>query len=116
MPRLKPWPIRPHPPPGPNSVLFDLLSSLPLAARSRVASIAIDGTSATTLLLDAASGAVLAPPKLYNEAQGAEAVAAAKVGGAAGEAAGEVGWGWGSLLERLHCRSSCDHGCQVRAA
>ncbi|GBF88954.1 xylulose kinase [Raphidocelis subcapitata] len=59
-------------------VLFDLLSSLPAPARARAASLAIDGTSATALLVDARSGEVLAPPKLYNEAQGPEAVAAAK--------------------------------------
>ncbi|KAI8470518.1 MAG: hypothetical protein J3K34DRAFT_377126, partial [Monoraphidium minutum] len=59
-------------------VLFDLVASLPEAPRRRVASLAIDGTSATAMLLDAASGAPLARPKLYNEAQGPEAVAAAK--------------------------------------
>ena len=59
--------------------LFSLLSSLPAEARARVASLAIDGTSATAMLVDANSGRALAPPKLYNEAQGAEAVAAAKV-------------------------------------
>jgi hypothetical protein len=68
-------------------VLFELLASLPAPARGRVASLAIDGTSATALLLDVGSGAVLAPPKLYNEAQGPEAVAAAKVGGRAAAAA-----------------------------
>lgn len=60
-------------------MLFGLLSSLPEPARRSVASLAIDGTSATAMLVDAGSGRVLAPPKLYNEAQGPEAVAAAKV-------------------------------------
>lgn len=60
-------------------VLFDLLASLPAPAREQIASIAIDGTSATAMLVDAVSGEVLAAPKLYNEAQGPEAVAAAKV-------------------------------------
>jgi hypothetical protein len=32
-------------------------------------SLAIDGTSATALLLDRRSGTVLQPPKLYNESQ-----------------------------------------------
>lgn len=59
-------------------VLFELLSSLPESARQQVVSLAIDGTSATTMLLDANSGDMLAPAKLYNEAQGADAVLAAK--------------------------------------
>ena len=54
------------------------MHALPPATRARVAALAIDGTSATTLLVDARSGAVLAPPKLYNEAQGGEAVARAR--------------------------------------
>jgi sugar (pentulose or hexulose) kinase len=60
-------------------VLFDLLAAIPPELRAELASIAIDGTSATALLLDRASGHVLAPAKLYNEAQPAAAVAAAKV-------------------------------------
>lgn len=51
---------------------------MPPAHRQRVASLAIDGTSATTLLIDAATGRCLAPPKMYNEAQSAAAVARAK--------------------------------------
>lgn len=51
---------------------------MPSAQRQRVASLAIDGTSATTMLIDAASGRCLAPPKMYNEAQSAAAVARAK--------------------------------------
>ena len=62
------------------SALFQLLRSLPAAVRARLAAIAIDGTSATTLLVDAGSGEVLAPPKMYDEMQGAEAVQRAKVG------------------------------------
>ena len=40
---------------------------------------AFDGTSATAMLVDVAGGRVLAPPKLYNEAQLRDAVDAAKV-------------------------------------
>lgn len=60
-------------------VLWELLAAVPADVRSQVVSLAIDGTSATAVLLDTASGAVLQPPKLYNEAQGKEAVEAAKV-------------------------------------
>lgn len=60
-------------------VLFNLISALPAAVVNQVQSIAIDGTSATALLVDVAQGRVLAPPKLYDEVQGPEAVAAAKV-------------------------------------
>lgn len=59
-------------------VLGDLLTAMPPDVSQNVASIAFDGTSATALLVDRASGEVLAAPKLYNESQGAEAVAAAK--------------------------------------
>ena len=45
----------------------------------RVQAIAIDGTSATAMLVDGANGTVIAPVKLYNEAQGAAAVTLAKV-------------------------------------
>lgn len=60
-------------------MLFELLGGLPADVRARVAALAIDGTSSTALLLDAADGRLLAPPKLYDEAQGPDAVAAAKV-------------------------------------
>jgi len=87
-----------------HSALFAVLSSLPEEARAPAVSIAIDGTSATALLVDVsgsgkngenarddggsggggggpadrAKGArVLAPPRLYNEAQPARAVRAA---------------------------------------
>ena len=52
-----------------NAALFDLLAALDPEVMARVVSLAIDGTSATTLLLDADTGALLQPPKLYNEAQ-----------------------------------------------
>ena len=41
--------------------------------------VAFDGTSATAMLLDATSGATLEDAKLYNEAQGSDAVHAAAV-------------------------------------
>lgn len=65
--------------PLPCRVLWELLAAVPADVRSQVVSLAIDGTSATAMLLDEASGAVLQPPKLYNEAQSKEAVQAAKV-------------------------------------
>lgn len=61
------------------SALFHVLESLPIQLKGRVVSLAIDGTSATTLLVDGASGEPLADPKLYNEAQSAEVVQRAKV-------------------------------------
>ena len=42
--------------------------------KERAAGLAIDGTSATMLLLDAEDGTVLAPPELYNAAQPPAAV------------------------------------------
>jgi D-ribulokinase len=45
--------------------LFALLAIIPPELRGRIGRIAIDGTSATTLLCDAA-GNLLAPPRLYN--------------------------------------------------
>ncbi len=53
---------------------------MPLELRAELVSIAIDGTSATAMLLDKHSGQVLAPVKLYNESQSESSVAAAKVG------------------------------------
>jgi sugar (pentulose or hexulose) kinase len=56
---------------------------LPAEARASAASVAIDGTSATALLVDTTktttttAAQVLAAPRLYNEAQPARAVAAA---------------------------------------
>lgn len=65
-----------HPPS--RSALWQLLDAVPQAQRQRVASLAIDGTSATTMLINAATGRCLAPPKMYNEAQSAAAVARAE--------------------------------------
>ncbi|KAF6265806.1 hypothetical protein COO60DRAFT_1266157 [Scenedesmus sp. NREL 46B-D3] len=61
-----------------HRVLFELVAALPRDIVSNVGAVAFDGTSATAMLVDAATGQQLAPPKLYNEAQGAAAVAAAK--------------------------------------
>lgn len=65
-------PLRTH------SALWRLMDALPAEQRACTASIAIDGTSATTLLIDGDTGEVLAAPRMYNEAQPAEAVARAK--------------------------------------
>ncbi|GIL57680.1 hypothetical protein Vafri_12808 [Volvox africanus] len=59
-------------------VLFELIGSLDQSVRSSITSVAFDGTSATALLIDPRDGAPLAPPKLYNEAQAKDIVAAAK--------------------------------------
>ena len=48
--------------------LWDLLAGLPGSVRSGCGAIAIDGTSATCLLVDASTGAPLTPPLLYNDA------------------------------------------------
>jgi len=55
------------------------LHALPSEARARVGALAIDGTSATALLVDSRSGETLAPPLLYNHAvPGAAALLAAQ--------------------------------------
>lgn len=62
------------------SALWQLLEQLTdQAVLSDVRRIAIDGTSATAILLDRRSGAILADAKLYNEAQPAKAVKRAVV-------------------------------------
>ena len=57
-----------------EATLANLLQSVPSIIRDETRAIAIDGTSATSLLVDASSGRILAPPKLYNEAQSSEVV------------------------------------------
>lgn len=47
--------------------LFQLLDDVPLDLRSTVASISIDGTSATTIIIDGKTGEPLSRPFLYNE-------------------------------------------------
>jgi sugar (pentulose or hexulose) kinase len=61
-------------------MLFELITRLPPDVTRVIQAVAFDGTSATALLVDAATGRVLAPAKLYNEAQGGDAVDMAKVG------------------------------------
>lgn len=62
-----------------QQVLFELIAALPASVTSQVHAVAFDGTSSTALLVDGATGRVLCAPKLYDEAQGPAAVAAAKV-------------------------------------
>jgi sugar (pentulose or hexulose) kinase len=62
-----------------QQVLFSLIAALPIAVTSQVQAVAVDGTSSTSMLVDSTTGRVLAAPKLYDEAQGPEAVQAAKV-------------------------------------
>lgn len=47
--------------------LFSLLEDIPVALRSSVMSISIDGTSATTIFIDSKTGEPLSRPFLYNE-------------------------------------------------
>ena len=61
------------------SALFSNFEELGSSVRQRVVSIAIDGTSATALLVDRREGTMLAAPKLYNEGQPDAAVAAVHV-------------------------------------
>ena len=51
-----------------TAALWDLLAALPASVRSRCGAIAVDGTSATCLLVDAATGAPLTPALMYNDA------------------------------------------------
>lgn len=51
-----------------TAALWDLLAALPAPVRSRCGAIAVDGTSATCLLVDAATGAPLTPALVYNDA------------------------------------------------
>eukprot|EP00210_Caulerpa_lentillifera_P006661 g6364.t1 len=53
--------------------LFEVLSSIPEELRTRVESLAFDGTSGTALLVDVESGECLESPKWYNEVQSSEA-------------------------------------------
>ena len=61
------------------SALFSNLEALGKGALCHVRSVAVDGTSATALLLDRRSGKLVASPKLYNEPQPDDAVTAVKV-------------------------------------
>ena len=59
-----------------QSALFQLLQDIPSDVKQRAKTLAIDGTSSTTLLIDAATGGPLpaTPPKMYNDAQHPEIV------------------------------------------
>lgn len=57
-----------------KETMLGLLGDVPREIRERTVSIAIDGTSATALLVDEATGEVLTTPKMYNEAQEADVV------------------------------------------
>ncbi|TYI45394.1 hypothetical protein E1A91_D13G033500v1 [Gossypium mustelinum] len=50
-----------------KTTLFSLLEDVPVHLRPLVASISLDGTSATTLIIDSKTGEPLARPYLYNE-------------------------------------------------
>eukprot|EP00268_Persea_americana_P067997 TRINITY_DN9421_c0_g1_i2.p1 TRINITY_DN9421_c0_g1~~TRINITY_DN9421_c0_g1_i2.p1 ORF type:complete len:154 (+),score=23.38 TRINITY_DN9421_c0_g1_i2:285-746(+) len=50
-----------------RETLFLLLEDLPVSCSPYVSSISIDGTSATTLIIDSSTGLPLSRPLLYNE-------------------------------------------------
>nr|CAD1818919.1 unnamed protein product [Ananas comosus var. bracteatus] len=50
-----------------KETLFSLLDDIPASYRPYIASISIDGTSATTLIIDSKTGELLSGPFLYNE-------------------------------------------------
>ncbi|CAN6180162.1 unnamed protein product [Urochloa humidicola] len=50
-----------------KAALFELIGDIPPALRPAISSISIDGTSATTLIIDSKTGELLAGPFLYNE-------------------------------------------------
>jgi len=53
--------------------LNDVLLSIPEELITRIVSLAFDGTSGTTMLVDGDTGESLEPPKWYNEAQSTKA-------------------------------------------
>ncbi|CAN6209940.1 unnamed protein product [Urochloa humidicola] len=50
-----------------KAALFQLIGDIPRTLRPAISSISIDGTSATTLIVDSETGELLAGPFLYNE-------------------------------------------------
>lgn len=52
-----------------KDAIFHLVSDIPNDIKSEIASIAIDGTSATAVLIDGTTGEMMTYPKMYNEAQ-----------------------------------------------
>ncbi len=61
-----------------KTILFDLIAQIPFNIRHQVHAIAIDGTSATTLLCDP-QGKPVTEPLLYNDGRGVEMMARLKV-------------------------------------
>ena len=59
--------------------LWAVMDALPAEVRAAADHLAVDGMSATALLVDARGGAQLTAPMLYNESQPADVVAAVKV-------------------------------------
>ena len=57
-----------------RKILFELIRSIPIAIKSRVARVAIDGTSSTVLLCDA-EGKMVGAPILYYDDRGKSALA-----------------------------------------
>ncbi|KAL9252906.1 D-ribulose kinase-like protein [Drosera capensis] len=50
-----------------KETLFSLLNDIPVDLRPAIASVSVDGTSATTIIVDGATGETLCRPLLYNE-------------------------------------------------
>ncbi|XP_071935392.1 D-ribulose kinase-like isoform X2 [Coffea arabica] len=50
-----------------KKTLFSLLEDVPVSLRSNIASISVDGTSATTMIIDGKTGESLSKPFLYND-------------------------------------------------
>mmetsp|Transcript_4550 Transcript_4550/g.8285 ORF Transcript_4550/g.8285 Transcript_4550/m.8285 type:complete len:267 (-) Transcript_4550:808-1608(-) len=61
-----------------EDALWGLIAELPAEVAAAVRAVAVDGTSATTMLIDEVDGALLAPAKLYDEAQDATVTAIVK--------------------------------------
>lgn len=57
-----------------QQTLFDLIRAVPAPVKSRISSIAIDGTSATVLLCDE-SGQIVGEPMWYNDSRGTSVLA-----------------------------------------
>lgn len=62
-----------------DRAFMDLLKQLPQGLKDNISSLCIGGTSSTALLVDSRRGDILAPTKIYNEDQGADAFEATKV-------------------------------------
>ena len=62
-----------------RAALYSMMAQLPLHIKQAVQSVAVDATSSTALLIDRRTGTMLAPPKMYFEAQPEAALAALQV-------------------------------------